>query len=106
MAREEGLDPLHPRQHLRALEGLPLRLHSAHYGLLENFAPFALAAALAQIIAPNDRELVNLLGYHVLAKVFMYYPAYVFNVGPLRTLAHISSIGAVINVLWRLASAT
>lgn len=104
MSREEGLDNIEPRKHIHNLEGLPLRLRSAHYGLLENFAPFALAAALAQLLAPNDRQIINLLGYHVLAKLFLYYPAYIFNVAPLRTMAHVSSIGAMINVLWRLAA--
>lgn len=104
MSREEGLDPLEPRKHLHSMEGLPLRLRSAHYGLLENFAPFALAAALTQFLAPSDREIINLLGYHVLAKVFLYYPAYIFNIGLLRTVAHVSSIGALVNVLWRLAA--
>lgn len=104
MSRSDGLDNLEPRKYLHSMEGLPLRLRSAHYGLLENFAPFALAAALAQFLAPNDQEIINLLGYHVIAKVFLYYPSYIFNVAPLRTLTHVSSIGAVINVLWRLAA--
>lgn len=103
MGREGGLDVEHPRQHIHNLEGLPLRLRSAHYGLLENFAPFALAAALTQYLAPTDRIAVNLLGYHVLVKLFVFYPAYVFNIAPPRTLAHVSSISALINVLWRLA---
>jgi hypothetical protein len=37
MAREEGLDNDHPRKHIHELEGLPLRLRSAHYALMENF---------------------------------------------------------------------
>jgi hypothetical protein len=37
MAREEGLDPIHPRKHIDKLDGLPLRMRSAHYALLENF---------------------------------------------------------------------
>jgi hypothetical protein len=38
MARADGLDNAHPRKHVGALDGLPLRLRSAHYALLENFA--------------------------------------------------------------------
>jgi hypothetical protein len=37
MSREEGLDNDHPRKHIGELEGLPLRLRSAHYALMENF---------------------------------------------------------------------
>jgi hypothetical protein len=37
MAREDGLDNDHPRKHVHELEGLPLRLRSAHYALVENF---------------------------------------------------------------------
>lgn len=106
MGREEGLDNNHPRKHIHELDGLPLRMRSAHYGLLENFSAFALAAALAQYLAPNDREILNLLGYHVLAKLFVYYPAYIFDVAPPRTLSHLSATAALINVCWRLAVAS
>jgi hypothetical protein len=37
MGREEGFDNEHPRKHINNLDGLPLRLRSAHYALLENF---------------------------------------------------------------------
>ncbi|KAK5078630.1 hypothetical protein LTS08_006404 [Lithohypha guttulata] len=84
------------------MSGLPLRMMSAHYGLLENFPAFAVAAALTQVLAPNNREVLNLLGFHVFMKLFVFYPAYLFNVVPARTFAHISSIAAVINVCWRL----
>lgn len=105
MAREEGLDNEHPRKHIHNLDGLPLRMRSAHYGLLENFAGFAAAAALAQSIAPNNTQLINLLGLHVIAKLFVYYPAYVFNLlPPVRTLSHVFATSAVINVCWKLAS--
>ena len=106
MAREEGLDNDHPRQYIHNLEGLPLRMRSAHYGLLENFPAFALAAALTQILAPNDRIALNLLGYHVLIKLFVYYPAYLANIALPRTFGHLSSIAALINVAWRLAADT
>lgn len=104
MAREGGLDNQHPRKHIHTLEGLPLRMRSAHYGLLENFPAYAVAAALAQLLAPNNREIINLLGFHVFAKLFIYYPAYLLNIDLPRTFAHISSIAAVINVCWRLAA--
>lgn len=104
MARAEGLDNEHPRKHVNEMEGLPLRMRSAHYGLLENFGGFALAAALAQVLAPNNQEIINLLGYHVIAKMFIYYPAYLLNIAPPRTLSHLTATAAVINVCWKLAS--
>jgi len=104
MARREGLDNDHPRKHVNNLTGLPLRLRSAHYALMENFPAFALAAALAQIMAPKDPQVVNLLAYHVIAKTLIHYPTYLANVSLPRTLAHISATSALINVLWRLAA--
>ena len=105
MARKEGLDNDHPRKHVSNLKGLPLRLRSAHYALMENFPAFALAAALAQVIAPADSQVVNLLGFHIIAKLLVHYPAYLSNVALPRTLAHISATSALINVCWRLATA-
>lgn len=104
MGREEGLDNDHPRKHIGQLEGLPLRLRSAHYALLENFPAFALAAALAQVIAPTDPQVVNLLGFHVIAKLLVHYPAYLSNIAVPRTVAHLSATAALINVCWRLAA--
>ena len=104
MGREEGLDNNEPRKHINNLSGLPLRLRSAHYGLLENFPAFALAAALAQMLAPNNREIVNLLGFHVIAKLFVYYPMYLLDIPSPRSLAHLSANAAMINVCWRLAA--
>ncbi|KAL1597388.1 hypothetical protein SLS59_007418 [Nothophoma quercina] len=104
MAREEGLDNDHPRKHINTLYGFPLRLRSAHYALMENFPGFALAAALAQVLAPNDAQIVNLLGFHVIAKLLVHYPAYLSNIALPRTLAHVSATSALINVCWRLAA--
>lgn len=121
MAREEGFDNDHPRKHTHKLDGLPLRLRSAHYALMENFPgvpnlwniepnnsdldlAFALAAALAQILAPNDAQIINLLGYHVIAKLLVHYPAYLTNFALPRTFAHISATSALVNVCWRLAA--
>lgn len=68
---EEGRDNLEPRKQVAGLTGLPLRLHSAHYNLMEMFPGFALTAALSQAMAPGDQGLINLLGLHVLSKVFV-----------------------------------
>jgi uncharacterized MAPEG superfamily protein len=54
MARPTGLDNSNPREHLHQLRGLPNRLRSAHYNLLENFSGFALAAGLTQTLAPTN----------------------------------------------------
>ncbi|KAF1939206.1 hypothetical protein EJ02DRAFT_457157 [Clathrospora elynae] len=104
MGLEEGLDNEHPRKHLHELNGLPLRLRSAHYALMENFPAFALAAALAQVVAPTDAQIVNLLGFHVMAKLLVHYPAYVGNIALPRTVAHLSATAALINVCWMLAA--
>ena len=104
MGREEGLDNNCPRQHIHNLKGLPLRLRSAHYGLLENFAGFALAASLAQTLSPNDQQIANLLGLHVLLKTVVYYVSYLVDIPPPRTFSHVFATSAVINVCFRLAS--
>ncbi|KAJ4415850.1 hypothetical protein N0V82_007110 [Gnomoniopsis sp. IMI 355080] len=103
MARREGLDNNTPRKHVHSLDGLPLRLRSAHYGLLENFAGYAIAASLAQSLAPADAQITNLLGLHVLLKVGVYYVSYLADLAPPRTLSHVLATSAVVNVCWRLA---
>ena len=92
-----------PREDVHMLRGLPLRMRSAHYNLMEMFPGFALAAALTQSLAPSNQQLINLLGLHVLAKVFVYYPCYLMNVAPLRTASHVFATGSVMNVCWQLA---
>jgi len=86
---EEGRDNNHPRKQVQNLTGLPLRLHSAHYNLMEMFPGFALSAALAQTMAPGDATLTNLLG--------------LLNLGAPRSIAHILATASVINVALRLA---
>ncbi|ETN43893.1 uncharacterized protein HMPREF1541_11024 [Cyphellophora europaea CBS 101466] len=107
MGMPEGLDNNSPRKHIHKLEGLPLRLRSAHYGLIENFAGFALAAGAAMAVDPQaqNQQVVNLLGLHVLLKVVVYYASYLADVPPPRTLSHVMATSAVVNVLWRLARA-
>lgn len=72
MGNEKGRDNKEPRAQVQNLRGLPLRLHSAHYNMLEKFPGFALSAALAQAMAPGEQSLINLLGLHVISKVFVY----------------------------------
>jgi uncharacterized MAPEG superfamily protein len=103
MARKEGFDNNHPRAYVHTMQGLPLRMRSAHYNLIEGFAGFALAAALAQSISPQDQQNKNLLGLHVLVKVAVYYGAYLADVAPLRSLSHMLAVSSVIGVCWRLA---
>jgi uncharacterized MAPEG superfamily protein len=80
-----------------------LRLRSAHYNTMEMFPSFAIVAALAQVLAPTDPQIINLLGLHVIAKMGLFYPSYIANVPPTRTLAHVLATGAVVNVGYRLA---
>jgi uncharacterized MAPEG superfamily protein len=68
---KEGRDNNYPRAQVQNLRGLPLRLYSAHYHLVETFPSWALVAALTQTMAPGDQTLINLLGLHVLSKCFM-----------------------------------
>ncbi|KAK4553435.1 hypothetical protein LTR86_009492 [Recurvomyces mirabilis] len=100
---EEGRDNNHPRSQVQNLQGLPLRLYSAHSNLMEMFGGFGLTAALTAAIAPADQSLINLLGLHVISKCFIYYPAYLFNVGPARTVAHVLATASVINVALKLS---
>lgn len=100
---EGGRDNNHPRAAYGNLRGLPLRLYSAHYHLMEMFPGWAIAAALAQVIAPNDQHIINLLGLHVIAKLFVFYPAYVLNNGGVRSAAHFFATSSMLNVLLQLA---
>jgi uncharacterized MAPEG superfamily protein len=103
MARKDGFDNNSPRAHIHKLQGLPLRLRSAHYNLIENFAGFALAAALVQTINPRDQQNLNLLALHVFLKLGVHYVSYVADIALPRTLSHVLATGSVIGVCWRLA---
>jgi len=100
---KDGRDNNAPRAQNANLTGLPLRLWSGHHHLVEFFPSWAVVAALTQINAPNDRVLLNLLGLHVISKVFVHYPSYIFNVGATRSLGHVVATASVINVALRLA---
>ena len=70
MGRAEGLDNNNPRKHVGALDGMPARLRAAHLNLMENFPGWAVAASLTMAMGRGgDRQLVDLLGLHVLLKV-------------------------------------
>jgi uncharacterized MAPEG superfamily protein len=108
MSRPEGLDNNEPRRHTQDMEGMPYRLRAAHLNLMENFPGWAVAAALTASMASGlGREeqevLTGLLGFHVFLKLFIYYPAYLLNFPPPRTLAHVMATASVINVCWRIA---
>lgn len=103
-ASPNGRDNNHPRAQEANLKGLPLRLKSAHMNLVEMFPGFAITAALAATMAPTDQQVINLLGLHVLAKVALYYPAYLANIDGARSLGHLLATSSVINVAWRLAT--
>ncbi|CZT23341.1 uncharacterized protein RCC_09054 [Ramularia collo-cygni] len=95
-------DNKHPRANINNLTGLPLRLYSAHHQLIEHFPGWAIAAALAQAIAPGDQHIINLLGLHVIAKVLVFFPAYVMNVDAPRSLGHLAATSSMLNVLFQL----
>ena len=70
---------------------------------METFGGYALAASMAAAIAPNNQHVINLLGLHILSKVFLFWPSYLANIGPSRTLGHVLSVGSLIGVAWKLA---
>ena len=92
-----------PRAHVNNMFGLPLRLRSAHYNIMEMFPGFALSAALAQATCPGNQQIINLLGLHVMAKLLVHYPAYLLDIAPPRSLAHMIATGSVVNVAYRIA---
>lgn len=102
MSRSAGLDNDHPRKHRSEMTGLPLRLMSAHHALVEIFPLFATAACFAQVISPGDQQIKNLLGLHVLMKTFVFYPAYVTGIAPVRSLSHLLAISAILSAFWTL----
>lgn len=70
---------------------------------MEVFPAFALAAALVATLAPTDQHLINLLGFHVVAKLFVFWPSYLANNGAFRSVGHLTSTGSLVTVLYRLA---
>lgn len=70
---------------------------------MEMFPSWAIAAALTQVMAPNNKQLINLLGLHVILKTLVFYPSYLLNIAPTRSAAHLFSTASVINVCWQLA---
>lgn len=88
---------------MRHLEGLPLRAHSAHAHLMEVFPSFALAAGLTATLDPTNRQLINLLGLHVIAKLFIFWPSYILNVDAPRSLGHILATSSLLSVAYKLA---
>jgi len=77
---KDGRSNAQPRAHISELTGLPLRLYSAHVHMMEHLAGFALMAGLAAGRTPSadplantlaGREVVALLGMHVLLKLFV-----------------------------------
>jgi uncharacterized MAPEG superfamily protein len=70
---------------------------------MEVFPAFALAASLVANLAPTDQHLINLLGLHVVAKLFVFWPSYLANNDALRGIGHLTSTGSLVSVLYRLA---
>lgn len=99
--------PSPPQRPLQHNGDVPSKLPSPPHDVISNTdisQGFALAAALAQMSAPTNQRVINLLGLHVLLKTFVYYPCYLFDVAPLRSLAHFGATASVINVAWQLAT--
>lgn len=103
MSSEQGRDNTAPRAQVRNLSGLPLRMHSTAAHLMEVFPGFVLSAALAMVVAPTDRQVINLLGLHVLSKVFLFAPSYIVNIGHLRSVGHVLSVSSMIGAAWKIS---
>ena len=69
---------------------------------MEIFPAFALSAGLVTTLAPANQQLVNLLGLHVLVKLFVFWPSYLADIDALRGPAHLLSIGSLVTVAWKL----
>lgn len=81
---------------------MPLRAHSAAAHLMEVFPAFALAAGLAQTLAPTNQHIVNLLGLHVIAKLLIFWPSYIFDVDATRSIGHVLATGSIVGVAYKL----
>jgi uncharacterized MAPEG superfamily protein len=65
---------------------------------------WAVAAALAQVLAPKNQQIINILGLAMLSKVAVHYPAYVLNIAPVRSLGHLAATASATAVLYALAT--
>ncbi|KIO28955.1 hypothetical protein M407DRAFT_21861 [Tulasnella calospora MUT 4182] len=100
-----------PRHAKLFLTGLPARMTASHQNLLETFPIYALVAALTALLGSRSLSApavalydhaANLLALHVFCKTIIYIPAYLQDLGELRSVSHFLGIGALLAVLYQL----
>ncbi|KAG8943264.1 hypothetical protein FRC04_003131 [Tulasnella sp. 424] len=94
-----------PRHAKLFLTGLPYRLTASHQNLLEVFPMFALVAGLTAAQGPSSalyHQAVALLALHVFCKAIIFVPAYIKDLGVLRSAAHFIGIGALLGSLYQM----
>lgn len=70
---------------------------------METWASYALAASLTMILAPNNQQLINLLGLHFISKIFIFWPSYLLNINSARLAGHTLSLASLVGIAWKLA---
>ena len=74
------------------MKGFPKRAQAAHLNGVEGFAPFAVAALMAQQTAPNSAIVGQLaLGYAGTRVLFVL--CYLLNLNPWRTIVFLIGLG-------------
>ncbi|KAG9019499.1 hypothetical protein FRB90_001160 [Tulasnella sp. 427] len=100
-----GYDHAEPRHAKLFLTGLPYRMTASHQNLLEVFPIFALVAGLTAsqpITSPLYHQSVTLLALHVFCKAIIFVPAYLKDLGLLRSAVHFVGIGALLGSLYQM----
>jgi uncharacterized MAPEG superfamily protein len=108
MGNPSGYKNSEPRVYRYQLRGLPGRFVAANDALLDSYPSFVLAVMLHLTVpAPASIKAHNLnrLALHVILKCFIYYPAYLFDISPLRTISHITSVGCLVGLMWSIIQA-
>ena len=71
---------------------------------METFPIWAVAAVLAQVLAPKNQQIINTLGLAMLCKVALHYPAYLLNGPPVRSVTHMIATASATAALYALAT--
>ncbi|KAF8146386.1 hypothetical protein K438DRAFT_2028277 [Mycena galopus ATCC 62051] len=98
-----------PRMTKRSItSGLPHRMIATHEALYDIFPAYAVAAAALfaststapSTLSTSTVTALNALVLHVFFKLFVYAPAYLLNIDPIRTFSHMCSMAAVLLAIW------
>ena len=87
-----GFNWAYSRDQQAQMKGFPKRAQAAHLNGVEGFAPFAVAALMAQQTAPNAAIVGQLaLGYAATRVLFVL--CYLLNLNPWRTIVFLIGLG-------------